>query len=70
MLIAQMYHMEGNPADAILLWALGALLGAVLASSPAALAATFVLLTVWCSWERIASESALYSFLLPGPAPH
>lgn len=65
MLIAQMYHMEGNPADAVLLWALGALLGAVLANSPAALAASFVLLTVWCSWERIASESALYTFLVP-----
>ena len=34
MLIAQMYHMEGNPADAVLLWALGALLAAVLAGSP------------------------------------
>ena len=26
MLIAQMYHMEGNPPDAVLMWALGALL--------------------------------------------
>jgi uncharacterized membrane protein len=65
MLIAQMYHMEGNPADAVLLWALGALLAAVLARSPAALAATFVLLTVWSCWERIASDSALYGFLVP-----
>ena len=30
MLIAQMYHMEGNPPDAVLMWALGALLAAVL----------------------------------------
>ena len=35
MLIAQMYHMEGNPPDAVLLWALGALLAAVLAQSNA-----------------------------------
>ncbi|HEU0060091.1 MAG TPA: DUF2157 domain-containing protein [Hyphomicrobiaceae bacterium] len=65
MLIAQMYHMEGNPADAVLLWALGALLAAALASSAAALAAGFVLLTIWCAWERIGSESALFGFLLP-----
>ena len=65
MLIAQMYHMEGNPADAVLLWGLGALLAAVLASSPAALAACFVLLAVWGAWERMGSESALYSFLVP-----
>src|SRR5262249_28673142 len=42
MLIAQMYHMEGNPPDAVLTWALGALLTTVLVRSPAALAATFV----------------------------
>ena len=47
MLIAQMYHMEGNPPDAVLLWALGALLAAVLLQSNPALAATFVLLVVW-----------------------
>ena len=33
MLIAQMYHMEGNPPDAVLMWALGALLAAVLVQS-------------------------------------
>ena len=32
MLIAQMYHMEGNPPDAVLTWALGALLAAVAAA--------------------------------------
>jgi uncharacterized membrane protein len=65
MLIAQMYHMEGNPADAVLLWALGALLAAVLTSSTPALAATFVLLSVWGNWERLGSESAHFTFLLP-----
>src|SRR5262245_2617635 len=64
MLIAQMYHMEGNPADAILLWALGALLAAVLAASPAALAASFVLLSVWSWAERFASDTAVFSFLI------
>jgi uncharacterized membrane protein len=64
MLIAQMYHMEGNPADAILLWALGAWLAAVLARSAAALAATFALLAAWCLTERLENETALFSFLL------
>jgi uncharacterized membrane protein len=65
MLIAQMYHMEGHPADAVLLWALGALLAAVLTGSTPALAATFVLLGVWGTWERLDSESAHFMFLLP-----
>jgi uncharacterized membrane protein len=65
MLVAQMYHMEGNPADAVLLWALGALLAAVLTGSAPALAASFVLLGVWGCWERLGSESAHVLFLLP-----
>jgi uncharacterized membrane protein len=63
MLIAQMYHMEGNPPDAVLYWALGALLAAVLLQSRPALAATFVLLVVWSMWERILSDSAHWGFL-------
>src|SRR6185295_5972397 len=38
MLIAQMYHMEGNPPDAVLMWAMGALLATALVRSPPALA--------------------------------
>jgi uncharacterized membrane protein len=68
MLIAQMYNMDGNPADALLLWALGALLAAVLVGSTAAVAATFVLLAAWCLWERSTSASALSIFLLPWAA--
>jgi uncharacterized membrane protein len=63
MLIAQMYHMEGNPPDAVLMWALGALLAVALARSNAALAATFVLLVVWSSYERGLSGVAHWSFL-------
>jgi uncharacterized membrane protein len=63
MLIAQMYHMEGNPPDAVLTWALGALLAAVLVRSPPALAATFVLLVVWTCYERGLSNAAHWSFL-------
>jgi len=63
MLIAQMYHMEGNPPDAVLYWAFGALLAAVLLQSRPALAATFVLLVVWSVWERMLSDGAHWGFL-------
>jgi uncharacterized membrane protein len=63
MLIAQMYHMDGNPPDAVLMWALGALLGAVLARSGPALAAAFVLLATWSIWERTLSGGAHWPFL-------
>jgi uncharacterized membrane protein len=63
MLIAQMYHMEGNPPDAVLMWALGALLAVALTRSNAALAATFGLLVVWTSYERGLSGAAHWNFL-------
>jgi uncharacterized membrane protein len=63
MLIAQMYHMEGSPPDAVLYWALGALLAAALLQSRPALAAAFVLIVVWSGWERILSETAHWGFL-------
>jgi uncharacterized membrane protein len=63
MLIAQMYHMEGNPPDAVLMWALGALLAAVLAQSNPALAATFVLISVWSGMERGLNDTPHWTFL-------
>ena len=63
MLIAQMYHMEGNPPDAVLYWALGALLATALLQSRPALAATFVLLVVWSVWERALSDIPHWGFL-------
>jgi uncharacterized membrane protein len=65
MLIAQMYHMDGNPPDAVLLWALGALLAGALARSPPALGAAFVLIAVWSGWERSLSATAHWPFLAP-----
>ena len=47
MLIAQMYHMDGNPPDAVLLWALGALAAGLLLRSNPALATATVLLCIW-----------------------
>ena len=64
MLIAQMYHMEGNPPDAVLFWALGALLAAVAVRSAPALAATFLLAVVWTWMERSLSSSAHWPFLV------
>lgn len=63
MLIAQMYHMEGSPPDAVLYWTLGALLGAVLLQSRPALAAAFVLMVVWSVWERTLTNGAHWGFL-------
>jgi uncharacterized membrane protein len=63
MLIAQMYHMEGSPPDAVLYWGLGALLAAALAQSRPALAAAFVLIVVWSVWERFLSDTAHWGFL-------
>src|SRR5262249_27241024 len=64
MLISQMYHMEGNAPDAVLLWALGALVAAVLVPSPAALGATFVLIVTWSLWERSLSNGPHWRFLI------
>ena len=63
MLISQMYHMEGSPPDAVLLWALGALLAGMLVPSNPALAATFVLIVVWSSWERSLAGDAHWGFV-------
>lgn len=59
MLVSQMYHMHGNPADAVLIWALGALLaGTALRSNPA-LALAMVLVSVW-GWMKTADHLEVY----------
>lgn len=63
MLIAQMYHIHGHTPDAILYWALGALLAAILARSTPALAATFVLIVAWTWSERSLTEAPHWGFL-------
>lgn len=47
MLIAQIYHMQGEPKDAVWLWAAGTLLAAVLTRSVPALALGIILITLW-----------------------
>lgn len=63
MLIAQMYHMDGNPPDAVLTWAAGTLLaGTALRSNPA-LALAMVLAGVWSGWETMISQVTHWPFL-------
>ena len=47
MLIAQTYHISGNPGDAVLLWGAGVFLTAVLLQSTASLIFAILLLGVW-----------------------
>lgn len=62
MLIAQMYHIEGHPPDAILVWAMGALGAGVLLRSNPALAAATALFGLWSGWETVA-----FSYYLSAP---
>lgn len=51
MLVAQMYHLYGNPPDAVLLWAVGSLLaGLLFRSNPSALL-SLGLVCLWGAWE-------------------
>lgn len=63
MLIAQMYHIEGHPPDAVLTWGLGsALAGVALRSNPALVLAT-LLLGLWSAWVSSLSLSVHWMFL-------
>jgi uncharacterized membrane protein len=63
MLIAQIYHIEGNPPDAVLAWALGALLAGVLLKSNPALAAAILLVGLWSGWETALTGGVHWPFL-------
>jgi uncharacterized membrane protein len=51
MLIAQMYHMDGHPPDAVLLWGGGTVAAGLLTRSNPVLAAALVLFVVWSLME-------------------
>ncbi len=63
MLIAQMYHMDGNPPDAVLFWGLGALLAGVMLRSIPALVSALALFCLWSSWESMQSGDVHLPFL-------
>jgi uncharacterized membrane protein len=53
MLIAQIYHIGGDPPDAVLLWGCGVLLGGIVLQSRPALALAIILFAVWSWWEVV-----------------
>jgi uncharacterized membrane protein len=64
MLIAQMFHIEGHPPDAVLTWALGALAAGALLQSNPALALAMLLVCLWTGWEMTDSGEVHWGFLL------
>lgn len=68
MLIAQMYHMDGHPPDAVLLWGAGALAAGLLTRSNAVLAAALALFCLWSLMETTAFawvDRIHWAFLVP-----
>lgn len=63
MLIAQMYHIEGNPPDALLTWMLGALGTGVLVGSNPSLGAAMLLAGLWSGWETSQTMAVHLGFL-------
>ena len=59
MLISQMFHIDGNPPDGILLWGAGALLAGLLLRSNAALALAMVLAVMW-GWLEAEHRQGIY----------
>lgn len=64
MLIAQMFHIEGHPPDAVLTWALGALAAGVILQSNPALALSMLLICLWSGWETSDSGEVHWAFLI------
>ncbi len=65
MLIAQMYHIDGRPPFAVLVWALGGLGAGVLLRSNPALVASALVFALWWGWEPVLANRAHLPFLLP-----
>ena len=63
MLIAQMYHMDGHPPDAVLTWAIGTLIAGVALGSNPALALAMALMVLWSGWNSMLSGLVHWPFL-------
>jgi uncharacterized membrane protein len=59
-----MYHMEGNPPDAVLLWAAGALVAGVAFMSGPALGLAMLLVGLWSGWEMQLTTGVHWAFLI------
>jgi uncharacterized membrane protein len=68
MLVAQMYHMEGNPPDAVLMWALGALAAGAAFQSGPVLGLAMLLVMLWSGWEMQLTTGVHWAFLAPWAA--
>jgi uncharacterized membrane protein len=64
MLIAQMFHISGHAPDAVLTWALGALLAGVVLRSNPALALALLLMGLWSGWEMSDTNRVHWPFLI------
>ncbi|MBA4132030.1 MAG: DUF2157 domain-containing protein [Hyphomicrobium sp.] len=65
MLVSQMYHMDGNAPDVVLVWAAGTLLAGALIRSNPALAFALVLFSVWGLWETGQRDAVYWPYLVP-----
>jgi uncharacterized membrane protein len=64
MLISQMFHTDGNPADAVLVWAIGGLLAGVVLRSNPTLAFSMILMTLWWIMEAFERDTVFWPYLL------
>jgi uncharacterized membrane protein len=64
MLISQMYNIDGNPPDAVLMWWIGALFAGVLLRSNPALAFAMVLVCTWSIMEVQERNGVHWPFLI------
>jgi len=63
MLVAQMYHIDKHPPDAVLMWGAGALLAGILLRSNPALVLAMLLTALWSGWETAISGDVHWPFL-------
>ncbi len=63
MLIAQMFHLDGNPPDAVLVWACGAVLAGFALKSAPAFVVALLLFGLWSGWETSLTQAVHWGFL-------
>ncbi len=63
MLISQMFHIDGNPPDGVLLWFAGTLVAGLAFRSNPALALAMVLAGLWGGMETLQREEVFWPFL-------
>ena len=64
MLVAQMYHIDGNPPEAVLIWALGVALCAAAFRASAIWVLAFGLFCLWSGWVTADSDQVHWVFPL------